>query len=131
MNYSLGQVRKFVVALVWLGLAALAFFVIFPDPIGGVDFQSAVVALTGAVFAAIGVFADKNATPDDWSKAVTAAQGAALSVVGYFTVVPMGTVSKITVLTGAALMVYTVWRTGNDPVPAPVERGRVRGEPIP
>jgi hypothetical protein len=83
------------------------------------------------VFAAIGVFADKNATPDDWSKAVTAAQGAALSVVGYFTVVPMGTVSKITVLTGAALMVYTVWRTGNDPVPAPVERGRVRGEPIP
>lgn len=108
LDYSLAEVQKWVVALVVLGLSAAAFF-ITADP----GFNEAAIALTGEVFAVIGVFAAKNHTADDVSKALAQLQGAVLSVVGYFVVVDPNTVEKLTVLVGAAVAVYAVWQVRN------------------
>lgn len=118
-GYTLKEARKAAVALVSLILSAIALFVVFPPDIGGVSFTDAVIALTGSVFATVGVFMDKNVTADDLSKAVTQFQGSALAVVGYFTVVPTGTVEKIGLLAGAALSVYVVFGVPNDGKGAP------------
>jgi hypothetical protein len=130
LGYSLDEVRKAAVACAFLILSALALFVVFPADIGEVSFKDAVIALTGSVFATIGVFMDKNVTADDLSKAVTQFQGSALAVVGYFTVVPTSTVEKITLLVGALLSAYAVYRTVNAgrgaPGANPTTEGSVR-----
>lgn len=107
-DYSLGEVRKAVIALLVLGLAAAALF-IHIEP----GFDQAVVILAGEVFAVIGVFAATNHTADDVSKALAQLQGAALTVVGYFATVNPDTVEKIAVLAGAFVSAYAVWRFGN------------------
>jgi hypothetical protein len=112
-GYTLAQVQKFVVSAVFVVGAALALVLSQYDP----SFTQALVALVGAVFAAAGVFLSKNHTPDDLSKAVAQLQGAAIFVVGYFTTVPTSTVEKITLLTGALLSGYLVYKQSNEPVP--------------
>lgn len=109
LDYSFAEVRKFVVAAVIVALAAVAFFVTY-DP----GFEDAVVALTGAIFAVIGVFADKNHTVDDVSKALTFLQGSAISVVGFFATVPAATETQVGVLVGALVAAYGIWYTAND-----------------
>ncbi len=107
---SLSQAKKAVVSLVFAGAAAAAFIVQF-DP----NLTESLVALTGAVFAVIGVFVSKNHTEDDLSKAVSQLQGSALSVVGFFTVVPTTTVEKVTALVASLLSVYGVYKVTNEP----------------
>lgn len=106
LNYSLSQVLKLVTSVIFVGGAVAALIFNKFDP----NFTQAVVALAGAVVAAIGVFAAKNATEDDYSKAVAQLQGAAVFVVGFFTTVPTSTVEKVTILVGALLSVFFVAR---------------------
>ena len=107
---SLSEARKAAVALAAAVIAGAAFVIDF-DP----SFTDAVVVLTGAVFGVIGVFAAKNHDPADLQKAVTALQGAALSVVGYYAVVDPGTVGKIEALGAALVGVVGVYWARNDP----------------
>jgi hypothetical protein len=127
-GYTLEEARKAVVAFVFLILSAFALFVVFPADIKDVSFTDAVIALTGSVFGTVGVFMDKNVTADDLSKAVTQLQGSALAVVGYFTVVPVGTVEKISLFAGAILSVYLVFRTPNAGRGAPGANPEIQGE---
>lgn len=110
-GYSLAQARKAVVSLVVLGCAVAGLFITGIDP----NFQQAAVMLTGSVFAVIGVFATKNATEDDLAKAVTQLQGCALTVVGFFVTVPTDTAGKISLVVGALLGTYVVFRVPNEP----------------
>lgn len=115
MLYPLTEVNKAVVSGVFvLGAIAALVFADY-DP----TFTEAVVVLTGAVFALIGVFMSKNHTIDDLSKAVSQLQGAALFVVGYFSTIEPGTVEKITVLMGALVSAYAVYRVQNGKSPSP------------
>lgn len=107
---TLAQARKAVVSLVVAGAAAAALFIVF-DP----NLTQALVTLVGAAFGVIGVFATKNATQDDWSKAAAELQAAALSVVGFFVSVPTDTPEKITAVVVALIASYFVFRIPNEP----------------
>lgn len=110
---SLATARKAVVSVIALGGAALALVLNKFDP----SFTQTCIALAGAVFGVLGVWASKNHTFDDLSKSVAQLQAAALTVVGYFTVVPTSTVEKITLLVGAALSALAVFAVRNDGAP--------------
>jgi hypothetical protein len=107
-RYSLAEVWKPVVALIFLIVAAIGLF-ITAEP----GFVEACVTLAGAVFAVIGVFAAKNHTKDDLQKALEQLKGATLAVVAYFAVVPTSTEEQITALVGAVASVIAVYWTSN------------------
>jgi hypothetical protein len=118
-NYSLNEVKKAIVSIFVLVAAAVGLFAT-TDP----NFIQACTALIGAVFAVIGVFAAKNHTPDDLQKALEQFKGAALSVVGYFVVVPTSTGDQIGALIGLIVAFAAVYWTPNakppkDSTPAP------------
>lgn len=113
-GYTLGQARKFVVS----GLFTAGYIVAFLVLGGDLSFVQAAVALSGPAFALAGVFLSKNHTFDDFSKAVAQLQGAALSVVGYFTVVPTSTLQQVGLIVGGVVSVVGVWYFGNDPAPS-------------
>jgi hypothetical protein len=113
-NYSLKEVRKAVVSLFVLAAAVVGLFVT-TDP----NFIQACTTLIGAVFAVIGVFAAKNHTPDDLQKTLEQFKGAALTVVGYFAVVPTGTGERIGAIIGVIVAVAAVYWTSNDAPAAP------------
>lgn len=106
---TLTNARKAVASLIVAGAAAATLFVAF-DP----NLTAALATLSGAVFGAIGVFATKNATEDDWSKAAQQVQASALAVVGFFATVPTDTPEKITALVAAALASYFVFKVPNE-----------------
>jgi multisubunit Na+/H+ antiporter MnhB subunit len=108
---SLAQAKKAVVSLIFLGGAAAALIFSGYNP----DFTQSVVALAGAGFGVVTVYMAKNHTDDDLSKAVAQLQGAALSVVGFYAVIPTDTVGKISLLTGAALSAFAVFKARNAP----------------
>ncbi len=110
---SLSYAKKAAVSAVFLGGAIAAVVIADYDP----NFTQAVVALVGALFAVIGVYASKNHTEDDLSKAVAQLQGAAVFVVGYFVTVPASTVEKVTVLSGAVLSAIAVFQVRNEGSP--------------
>ena len=83
------------------------------------SFTTACIALSGAVIGVIGVYAAKNHTYDDWSKAIAQLQASAIGVVGYFTVIPTSTVEKITLLGGAIVGVLAVFGIANEGAPDP------------
>lgn len=108
-GYSLAEAKKTVISALFFAGAVLALVLSDYDP----NFTNDVVALAGALFATIGVFLAKNHTEDDLSKTVAQLQGAALTVVGYFATVQPGTVEKITIISGALISVYAVYRANN------------------
>jgi chromate transport protein ChrA len=115
LKYSLAEVQKAIISLLFLAGGAVGLFVATKP-----GFVEACVALVGPVFAAIGVFAAKNHTADDLQKALEQLKGAALAIVGYFTVVPTTTGERITALIGAVVSVFAVyWKHNEPPVPAP------------
>jgi len=107
---SLAQYRKLAVSVVSFGAAAVALF-ITTDP----GLNAALVSLVGAGFGVVAVFAAKNHTPDDLSKAVAQLQGAALSVAGFFVTVPTTLPEKLAVLSAAAVSVIGVYWARNEP----------------
>lgn len=109
LKYSPGQARKAIVSLIFLIAAVVGLFVTV-DP----GFVEACVALVGPVFAVVGVFAAENHSPKDLQKALEQLKGAALAVVGYFTVVPTSTAERITTLIGVVVSVLAVYWTSND-----------------
>jgi hypothetical protein len=108
LGYTLAQARKAVISAIVLVAAAVGLFVAV-DP----NFTQAVIALAGAGFGVAGVFAAKNHTVDDLSKAVAQLQASALSAVGFYVTVPMSTVGKISTLVAALLSAYAVYRVPN------------------
>jgi hypothetical protein len=108
-NYSLKEMQKTIVSLVVLGAAVIGLIATEPDP----NLTQICVTLIGSVFAVVGVFAAKNHTPDDLQKALEQFKGAALSVVGYFTVVPTGTGEKVGALIGIVVAVAAIYWTPN------------------
>jgi hypothetical protein len=109
LNYSLGEMKKAVVSLVFLIAAAVGLFVSV-DP----GFVEACVALVGPVFAVIGVFAADHHSAQDLQKALEQLKGGALAVVGYFTVVPTSTAERITTLVGVVVSVFAIYWAEND-----------------
>jgi uncharacterized membrane protein HdeD (DUF308 family) len=117
-NYSLKEVRKAVVSLFVLAAAVVGLFVT-TNP----DFIQACTTLIGAIFAVVGVFAAKNHTSDDLQKALEQFKGAALTVVGYFAVVPTDTGERAGAIIGLIVAVAAVYWTSNEPPPAPAPPG--------
>jgi hypothetical protein len=97
------------VALVALGCAVAGIFVSGFNP----NFQQSAIMLIGSVFAVISVLTAKNHSEDDLSKAVAQLQGSAMTVLGYFLVIPTSTAGKIGLIVGALLSMYAVWRIPN------------------
>jgi drug/metabolite transporter superfamily protein YnfA len=108
LNYSVDELRKAAVSLVFL-VAALVGLFVATDP----DFVQACATLVGSVFAVVGVFAAKNHTKDDLQKALEQFKGAALTIVGFFTIVPTTTAERATALVGAIASVVAVYWTVN------------------
>lgn len=109
LKYKPAELRKLLVSLIFAVAAVVGLFVTI-DP----SFVQACVALVGPVFAVIGVFGAKNHSADDLQKALEQLKGAALTVVGYFTVVPPSTEAQIGTLIVAAVSVIAVYWTAND-----------------
>lgn len=107
-NYSLSEVRKGLVAVLFLGLAVAALFTTISP-----SFTVAVIALVGPVFAVIGVFAAKHHSADDLQKALEQLKGAVIGVLGFFVAVPSSTQTKVSVIIGAAVSVLAVYWTRN------------------
>jgi hypothetical protein len=108
LNYKLAEVRKLIVSLIFAGAAVVGLIVTI-DP----SFVEACVALVGPVFAVIGVFGATDKSSDELQKALEQLKGAALTVVGYFTVVPPSTAARISTLIVAACSVLGVYWVGN------------------
>jgi hypothetical protein len=123
-EYSRGEMRKAIVSLIFLVAAVVGLFVAV-EP----GFVEACVALVGPVFAVIGVFGAEHHTAKDLQKALEQFKGAALTVVGYFTVVPTSTAERITTLIGVVASVFAVYWTSNDN--PSYEEGEEGGEGVP
>ena len=111
-KYSLGEMQKALVSLLFLVFAVVGVFVAVKP-----DFVEACVALVGPIFAVIGVFAAKNHSPEELQKGLEQLKGAALAIVGYFTVVPTTTIERITALIGAIGSAFAVYWTPNKKSP--------------
>lgn len=109
LNYSLGEIRKTLVSLIFLAAAVIGLFVTVDH-----SFVELCVALVGPVFAVIGVFSAEHHSPEDLQKALEQLKGAALGVVGYFTVVPESTEAQIGTLIGIIVSFAAVYWTTND-----------------
>jgi hypothetical protein len=112
-KYKAAETRKLIVSL-FFTIGAVVGLLVASDP----GFPEACAALAGSVFAVFGVFAAKNHTPDDLQKALEQFKGAALTIVGYFTVVPTTTAERATAIIGAIVSVYAVYRMSNENPPA-------------
>lgn len=104
LNYHLAELKKVIVSVIALGLAAAALFTQI-EP----GFSTACIALVGPVFGVVGVFAAKHHSADDLQKALEQAKAAAMGVIGYFVTVPASTTSRITFLIVAASSVVGVY----------------------
>jgi len=122
-KYKLDEVRKLLVSLIFAAAAVVGLFVTI-DP----TFTEACVALVGPLFAVIGVFAAKNHSADDLQKALEQLKGAALTVVGYFTVVPSSTSAQIGTLIVAFASVMGVYWTVNAAPPPDAGDGAGAGQ---
>jgi hypothetical protein len=83
-----------------------------------------VVIVIGAVFGIVSVFANKQYTTDDISKALGAFQGALIQLLGFYVYIPAATVTRIGAAVAAGIVVYGVWRKGNGPVRKRINSGQ-------
>ena len=109
-GYSSAEAKKAVASMIALAGAIAALIISDYDP----NVTETCIALAGSVFEVIGVFLSKNFTEEDLSKAVSQLQSASLTVVGYFAVVDPGTVETITMVAGALVSAYAVYRVTNE-----------------
>lgn len=114
LNYSLSQVKQFVVALVVGGISIAAFFVAL-DP----SFEQAAVVVIGEVFAVVGVFAAKEFSYDDMSKTVTSLSGGVITLVGYFATLNPSTVETVAGILSQVLLVGAVLFYNRAPAATP------------
>lgn len=112
-SYSLSEVKKAVVALVVAGVAIAGYFVAF-DP----GFQDAAILVTVGVFNVIGVFAAKNHTADDVSKAVLALTASTIGLVSFFVTVNPNDTQTILGIVGALVNAGLVFYVPNQPSPS-------------
>jgi hypothetical protein len=114
----MARYRKMIVALIAAVGAAAALVVNGYNP----SFTQACIALVGPVFGVIAVFASKNHSIDDLSKAVSQLQAAAITIVGYFATIPTDTGQKITILVGSIVSVIAVFWVPNEGSPETTSR---------
>lgn len=120
-GYELAEVRKALIAVVYLGFAAA--MLVFAAP--KVGFENAVLAIVPPLFAAIGVFEAKNHTPDDVGKALQALWGAIASAIAYYVAIPNSTGEAITMLIAGVVMFLGVKYVPNAGRGAPGQGGTV------
>ena len=102
-HYKLAEVRKFALAAVVSIITLVGYFIVF-EP----GFEAAAVAVVAALFNMIAVFADKNATVDDYSKGVDALLGSVLGLTALFTTVDPNTAETIFAIAAAIVNVVGV-----------------------
>jgi hypothetical protein len=110
-DYSLSELRKAIVSVIYLGGMVAALILTGYDP----GFTEALIALVGPVFGVVGVFLAKNHSPDDLQKALEQVKAAALTCVGYFVVIPTSTETKLVILIGSVAAAYGVYYRTNAP----------------
>lgn len=110
-GYSLEEAKKAAVQLVSAGVLLAGFFLVFDPSLG-----DSLIAFVVAIFGVIAVFGAKNATEDDWQKAVQSLTASVLGVVTVFETVDPSDAEKW--LSIAALIVppIFVYATRNKPV---------------
>ena len=109
-DYSLAEARKAVVALISAAVLFAGFWIVF-DP-------ETVPLLTAAavqLFLVIGVFASKNVTADDVSKALVGLETAVISAVGLVATVNPTTAETIASIIVLVVPVFFIHQTANEP----------------
>ena len=111
----LSQYSKAIISLLVFAFAAIALF--FGGDIFGftieADFEAKVITLIPLAAGVIAVFGAKNATPDDWSKAIMQLVTGAIAVAQFFTHIPSDLEVKIGAVVYAAVGAYFVWLKRN------------------
>lgn len=108
LGYTYDEAKKTVAQLISAVLLLVGFFIVF-DP----SLEASLIAVSTAVFGVVAVFGAKNATPDDWTKAVQSLGASVIGVVGVFTTVDPSTTEKWLSLAALAIPPIVVWFTRN------------------
>lgn len=111
-GHTLAECQKAVVAFIGLCAAVAGLYISNIDP----GFWLALTILAGAIFGVVGVFAEKNLTPDHLAKAVIALIGAVISVVSFWVTINPSLEGRLISIAIAAITVFAVWRRENAPV---------------
>jgi len=112
LGYTYDEAKKTVAQLISAVLLLLGFFIVF-DP----GLEAALIACSTAVLGVAAVFGTKNATADDWSKAIQSLAASVIGVVGVFTTVNPGDTEKWLTIIALAIPPIWVWVTKNHTVP--------------
>jgi hypothetical protein len=108
LGYTYEEAAKTVAQLISAVLLLVGFFIVF-DP----GLEAALIAVSTAVFGVVAVFSTKNATADDWSKAVQSLAASVIGVVGVFTTVAPSDTEKWLTIIALAIPPIWVWVTKN------------------
>lgn len=79
------------------------------------DFEAKVIALIPLAAGVVAVIGVKNATADDWSKAIMQLVTGAMAVSQFFAQIPSDLGVKIGAFVYAGVGAYFVWRKSNEP----------------
>jgi hypothetical protein len=115
LGYTYEEAAKTVAQLISAVLLLIGFFIVF-DP----GLEAALIACSTAVFGVIAVFGAKNATADDWSKAVQSLAASVIGVVGVFTTVNPSDTEKWLTIVALAIPPIWVWITKNHTAVEPI-----------
>lgn len=119
-NYSLAEVQKALIALIFFaGYTAALFIVVQPGLV------VAIAAIVPPAFGVAMVFVNGNHDLAAFNKAATALQYAVITVVNYFAVVPASTTNKIEIAVGALGGVVAVFWKSNARIDSPAARGAI------
>ena len=110
-GYTYEEAKKTVVQLISALVLLAGFFIVF-DP----AFEPAVIAVATAIFGVIAVVGAKNATADDWTKAVQSLATSVIGLVGVFTTVNPGDTAKWLTILAIATPPIWVWAPRNKPI---------------
>jgi hypothetical protein len=118
LGYTYEEAAKTVAQIISAVLLLVGFFIVF-DP----SLEASLIAVSTAVFGVIAVFGAKQATADDWSKAVQSLAASVIGVVGVFTTVDPTTAEKWGTIVALLIPPIWVWVKGNHPsvIGAPVD----------
>ena len=115
LGYTYEEAAKTVAQLISAVLLLVGFFIVF-DP----SLEASLIAVSTAVIGVVAVFGAKNATVDDWSKAVNSLEVSLVGLVGVFTTVSPTTAEKWGTIVALLVPPIWVWFTKNHTAVDPV-----------
>lgn len=117
-GYTLGQVRKMVIALVGTVLLLGGYFIVF-EP----GTRDAVIAIVIYGFGVVRVFLAKDVTVDEQQKAVEQLATSVIGLVGLYVTIQPSVLELVLAVVANVFLVLAVAGTRNDPLPtAPARR---------